>query len=91
LHPGIENTVKKSTGKIILENANVEWDFEFIAKEKEEIQVSRVFSINDYQLELGRYAKDLHSVAYQEILKGKGINLESVKEGVKLLDTAFTF
>ena len=84
----LENGVKNSTGKINLENATVEWDFEFVTKEK--IPVSRTFRINEHQLDIGSYANNLHSVAYQEILNGNGIDLQSVKEGIKLLNTVFT-
>lgn len=69
-------------GELLYDRAAVNW----LLSIRMDAQPERSFRIGGVDLELSNGFAELHTKAYQEILKGNGIGLEDVRESVKIAE-----
>ena len=84
----IENTARTSKGKIILEDAEVNYNLS-IQKEDlpwDEWKPFRSIKIDGEELEFSTGFTELHNISYEEILKGNGFTLDDVEPTIKLIE-----
>jgi len=72
---------KKATGKLMLENATVDWSLS-IDKDNEP---QRDIIIDGVMLDLNGSFTDLHTTVYKEILNDNGYGIEDVKSSISLI------
>jgi UDP-N-acetyl-2-amino-2-deoxyglucuronate dehydrogenase len=81
----------KSAGYLKLKNANVRWflsvDYNDVPKEiKEKNQRTyRSITVEGDEIEFSGGFTDLHTLSYQEILKGNGFGLEETKKSIEIV------
>ncbi len=85
-------TKEKISGQLKLKSANVNW---LLCINEDELpsnvleagkRVYRSFSINNSLIDFSEGAMDLHTASYNEILAGKGFNLQTTEPSVKLVE-----
>jgi UDP-N-acetyl-2-amino-2-deoxyglucuronate dehydrogenase len=82
---------KKAAGFLQMERANVRWflslDFDDIPKKQKELnqRTFRNITINDKELEFSDGFTDLHTISYQEILKGNGFILNESRKSIEIV------
>jgi len=82
---------KKAAGMLQLEKANVRWfmsldNKDLPAQQREKGQTTyRSISINGKELEFSNGFTDLHTVSYQEILKGNGFSLNEARKSIQIV------
>lgn len=87
------STPSKAAGYLKLKNANVRWflsvDFNDIPKEiKDKGQRTfRSITVEGNEIEFSGGFTDLHSLSYQQILKGNGFGLEETKKSIQTVYT----
>ena len=81
----IEHNNRYSIGMLNLQQATLRWDVEFLSEELQE-HVYRSFFINDTELDFSTYSSDLHTLAYEEILNGNGVDTATAKQSIQLLE-----
>jgi UDP-N-acetyl-2-amino-2-deoxyglucuronate dehydrogenase len=83
----------KAAGFLELQNARIRW---FLSIDSNDLPLSaknagkttyRSITINNEELEFSEGFADLHTVTYQEILKGNGFGLEDVKPSIEIAHT----
>ena len=83
--------VKKMSGFIELENANVKWFLSIDRKDlpKEAVDKGkptyRSITVDEDELEFTEGFTDLHTKVYEEILKGNGFGIEDARNSVRLV------
>lgn len=83
----------KASGYLEFENARVRWylsiDANDLPKEIQEKQqrTFRSITVDGNELEFSAGFTDLHTLSYQEILKGNGFNLEEAKPSIEIIHT----
>ncbi len=83
--------VKKMSGFIELENANVKWFLSIDRKDlpKEAVDngkpTYRSITVDEDELEFTEGFTDLHTKVYEEILKGNGFGIEDARNSVRLV------
>ncbi|KOY50676.1 Gfo/Idh/MocA family protein [Polaribacter dokdonensis] len=83
----------KASGYLEFENARVRWylsiDANDLPKEIQEKQqrTFRSITVDGNELEFSNGFTDLHTLSYQEILKGNGFNLEEAKPSIEIIHT----
>jgi len=82
-----EVTDKIAKGKLMLENAFVDW-FLSIRKDDlpnpEEIKAFRLLIVNGNEIELNLNFTDLHTKSYKQILAGNGFGVEDARAGIDI-------
>ncbi|MBS9774688.1 MAG: Gfo/Idh/MocA family oxidoreductase [Tenacibaculum sp.] len=79
------------SGYLEFENARVRWflsiDEKTLPKEIQEKgqRTYRSITINGEEIEFSKGFTDLHTVSYQEILKGKGFGIEAVRQSIEIV------
>ncbi len=82
---------KKAAGFLQLEKANVRWfmslDFNDLPKQQKDIgqRTYRNISINKKEFEFSEGFTDLHTVSYEEILKGNGFSLNEARSSIQMV------
>ncbi len=82
------NTKKTVSGLLELERADVEWFLSIDDKNiPSEVSTSfyRSILINEKELEFSKGFKDLHTVAYREILEGRGFGVDDVSTSLSVV------
>jgi len=85
------NSHLSSVGSLNLSRAAVKWNFEFVPTEEQKIDVERTIFINGQSINLSAYSQDLHTVAYEQIFKGNGVETKHVEELIALLESVNHF
>lgn len=81
----------KSAGYLEFEKARVRWYLSIdendlpIEIKKSGQRTFRAININETDLEFSSGFTDLHTISYQEILKGKGFGLKDVKKSIEIV------
>lgn len=83
------NDLKHSKGYFELEHATVYWNFQFLPQNTT-VQLKRSFKINQQEIDLSSYANNLHSIAYQKILNGKGISTSEARKSLKITEAIYS-
>jgi UDP-N-acetyl-2-amino-2-deoxyglucuronate dehydrogenase len=82
---------KRAAGFLQMERANVRWflslDYEDVPKQQKEKgqRTFRNITINNKELEFSEGFADLHTVSYQEILKGNGFKLNEARRSIEIV------
>lgn len=85
-----EQTNKKLAGRLVLENASINWLLCIDEKElpaaiqQADKRVFRSFTINDELVDFSEGALSLHTTSYQAILSGKGFCLSTTAASISL-------
>ena len=83
----------KAAGYLEFENARVRWFLSIDAQDlPQEIQAKqqrtfRSITVDEQELEFSQGFTDLHTVSYQEILKGNGFSIEEAKTSIDIIHT----
>jgi UDP-N-acetyl-2-amino-2-deoxyglucuronate dehydrogenase len=83
-----KNTNKTSKGRLLLNNAEVNYN---LSIQKEDLpwgewKPFRSIKIDGEELEFSNGFTELHNISYQEILKGNGFTLKDVEPTIKLIE-----
>jgi UDP-N-acetyl-2-amino-2-deoxyglucuronate dehydrogenase len=87
----------RSTGTLLLENAEVQWLLSIDANDlpenitKSGKTVFRSLNIDGELIDFSRGMEDLHTIAYSEILKGNHIGLSEARKGIQLVHNIRTY
>jgi UDP-N-acetyl-2-amino-2-deoxyglucuronate dehydrogenase len=82
---------KKAAGFLQMERANVRWflslDFDDIPKKQKELnqRTFRNITIDGKELEFSDGFTDLHTISYQEILKGNGFTINESRKSIEMV------
>lgn len=85
------STPKKAAGMLELEKAKVRWfmslEYDDVPVEQKEkgIRTYRSITINGKEIEFSGGFTDLHTLSYQEILKGNGFGLDEARNSIQIV------
>ena len=84
----ITNEKDHCKGTLSLKNAEVNWELStnssFLPNQTD-LRTFRSIEINKKEIEFSEGFTDLHTVTYQEILKGNGYNINDAKESIEII------
>jgi len=80
------HTFDRSSGKLSFQNANVSWFLSISADTlpNKEFSSLRSFEINGNKIDLSYNFESLHTKSYQEILGGRGFDLERARSSINI-------